>query len=255
MKKTIVSLLCCIGLASMLQADFLRVEMGAGGWTQQPSGDITYKENLLSGGKYTSNKKDDTGIYLWVLLKHPIPLIPNARLEYSSMDDKGKSKGTFEDFDTGNVATPSTLSVKEYDLIPYYNILDNTMWITLDLGIDLKVADTKFSADGVNINGFGIQDYTKTQTILIPLGYLRARVQIPSTGFGIETDIKYIAFDGSTALDNRIKIDYTFDFSSGIKPGIELGYRTKQYDLKSSDKKTKLNMDFKGVYAGLMLRF
>ena len=255
MKKMIISLACCVAFTAILQADFLRVEMGAGGWNQTPSGEITYREDLFVSGKYTTNGDVDTSGYLWVLLKQPIPLIPNVRLEYSSIDDKGESKGTFKDFDTGGFSRASSLNIKEYDIVPYYNLLDNTFWITLDLGIDLKVADTTYTVDGVKIRENILQDYKDSQTLMIPLVYVRARVEIPSTGIGIESDIKYITYDGSTAYDHRIKVDYTFDISPAVQPGIELGYRTQKFDLQSSDKKTKMNMDFQGVYAGVMLRF
>jgi outer membrane protein len=84
--------------------------------------------------------------------------------------------------------------------------------------------------------------------------YGRARVEIPATGFGIEADAKYITYDGSTVYDVRAKVDYTFDFDV-VQPGIEIGYRAQKFDIKSDDDKTKMNMDFVGVYAGLMLRF
>lgn len=50
------------------------------------------------------------------------------------------------------------------------------------------------------------------------------------------------------------EIDYTFDITPLIKPAIEIGYRVQKVEVdRLSDLKTDL--DFKGIYAGLMLRF
>ena len=243
-------------LGTTLQADFTRIEMGVGGWNQEPSGYISYTESNTIGGKYTTNGLDDTSTYAWMLIKHPIPILPNIRLEYTNIDDKGSVKGTFEHFDTRGNFQDATLSMKEYDIIPYYNILDNTMWTTLDLGIDLKVIDSTFEAKGVTLRGNSIPNttYTDSETIVVPMGYARVRVEIPATGFGLESDVKYITYDGSTVYDVRAKVDYTFDLSV-IKPALELGYRVQKFDITSDDDKTKMDMDFSGVYAGLMLRF
>ena len=53
----------------------------------------------------------------------------------------------------------------------------------------------------------------------------------------------------------RAKVDYTFDFVPVVQPAIEVGYRVQKFDVTSDDDKTKMDMEFSGVYAGLMLRF
>ena len=129
-------------------------------------------------------------------------------------------------------------------------------WTTLDVGIDIKVLDTTFEADNVNlVSGPTNTKYTDSETVAVPMAYGRARVEIPATGFGIEADAKYLTYDGSTVYDVRAKIDYTFDISPVIQPGIEVGYRAQKFDIKTDDDKTKMNMDFTGFYAGLILRF
>ncbi len=93
-----------------------------------------------------------------------------------------------------------------------------------------------------------------TKTIPLPMGYARARVEVPFTGIGIEADAKYIKYSDNLAYDAKAKIDYTFDITPLIKPAIEIGYRVQKVEVdRLSDLKTDL--DFKGIYAGLMLRF
>ena len=253
MKKTVLktTLLGSL-LISAAHADMARFEVGGGVWQQKPSGTITYTDGSATG-TYTSSEKEDNGAYAWMLIKHPIPIIPNLRLEYADIKDEGTVKGTFKDFST--TSSPARFEMKQYDVIPYYNLLDNTMWTTLDLGIDVKVIEATYEADNVTVGSTPTPKYTDTDTVYIPLVYARARVEIPATNIGLEADGKYITYDGSTVYDFRAKVDYTFDFVPVVQPAIEVGYRVQKFDVKSDDDKTKLNMDFSGIYAGLMLRF
>ncbi|QOP44856.1 TIGR04219 family outer membrane beta-barrel protein [Sulfurimonas paralvinellae] len=255
MKKTILKTALLGSLmVSAANADIARVELGGGIWQQTPNGTITYTDGSATG-TYTSDKKEDNGAYAWLLIKHPIPIIPNLRLEYADIKDKGVVTGDFKDFTVPGATTTARFEMKQYDIIPYYNILDNTMWTTIDLGIDVKVVDATYEADNVTVGGVPTSNYTDSDTVAIPLVYARARVEIPATNIGLEADGKYITYDGSTVYDFRAKVDYTFDFVPVVQPAIEVGYRVQKFDVKSDDDKTKLNIDFSGVYAGLMLRF
>ncbi len=254
MKKTVLKVaLGATLLASGLQADMSRIEMGVGAWDQKPSGTGSYTDATTSAtGTYNSHEKKDTSAYVWLLIKHPLPIIPNLRLEYADIKDSGDVKGTFKDFSVpvGQVTT-SSLELTQFDVIPYYNLLDNTFWTTLDVGIDLKVQESKL--DVAPVTGF-FAGYHDTKTVVIPMVYARARVQLP-LNLGVEGDVKYITYSGSTVYDARAKVDYTFDFVPVVQPAIEVGYRVQKFDVTSDDDKTKLNMEFKGFYAGLMLRF
>lgn len=257
MNKILSTIACVAVLATTASADFARIEMGAGGFAATPSGALTYTDGGVTGA-YTSDEKSVTNAYAWLLVKHPIPILPNLRLEYASVSDEGKASGSFQGFTFDAAGGTGAVDITQYDAVLYYNILDNLFWTTLDLGLDIKYLGTKFEAKG-NINiggaGFSSQTYSANEAIVLPMGYLRVRVQIPVTNIGLETDIKYITYDGSTLSDFRIKADYTFDFVPVVQPSIEIGYRIQKYDLTYNDDKTKLALDFAGVYAGIMLRF
>jgi len=144
----------------------------------------------------------------------------------------------------------------QFDVIPYYNILDNTAWITLDLGLDLKVTEIKYQADGVVIPGIADTSYTDSVTTVIPLLYVRGRVEIPATNIGLEADLKYVSYNSNTIYDARAKVDYTLDFIPVIQPAIEVGYRVQKIKLEDDGAgSAKADLDFAGAYAGLMLRF
>ena len=259
MKKILTTLAVGAMLATAASADMGRIEMGVGAWQQTPSGVLSYEDSGVTGSD-VSNETEETSAYAWMLIKHPIPILPNIRLEYANVESSGKIKeANFEDF-TAPINTPTFLEMTQYDIIPYYNILDNTGWVTLDLGLDIKVIELDYQADGVDIVG-GPNDttYTESETIAIPLVYARVRVEIPGTNIGLETDGKYITYDDSTVYDIRAKVDYTLDFIPVIQPAIEVGYRIQKFDISddgdTAGSTAKFDMEFSGVYAGMMLRF
>ena len=252
MKKILTTLAVGTMLATVASADMARFEMGGGVWNQTPEGFLSYTDSGATA-TYTSNKKEDGSAYLWMLIKHPIPIVPNLRLEYTNIKDNGIAIGKFEDFEAP-ANTTASLELTQYDVIPYYNILDNTMWTTLDIGIDLKVQETNYQAKGVTIDSVINQNYDDSETVVIPMLYARVRVELP-LNIGVEADGKYVTYDGSTIYDMRAKVDYTFDFVPVVQPAIEVGYRVQKFDVTSDDDKTKMDMEFSGVYAGLMLRF
>lgn len=250
MKKFFSVMACGAILASAASADFTRVEAGAGAWMQTPKGTASYTD-AGANGNYASSEKDSTQPYVWMLIKHPVPILPNLRLEYTSMKDEGTATGQFKDFNIGGASTTLSYDMKQYDIIPYYNILDNTAWITLDLGLDIKIIDASYSAAPSG----AFTGYNDNAMLAIPLLYARARVQIPSTNVGLETDIKYITTGNSTVYDFRAKVDYTLDFIPVVQPAIEVGYRTQKIDVDESGADTRLNLKFSGFYAGMMVRF
>jgi len=252
MKKVLSSLACGLILASTASADIARVEMGAGAWMQTPSGGITYTEGVGTGSD-VSDEKEETNPYIWLLIKHPIPVVPNLRVEYVTLANTGTATGTFKDFTASGGKT--SLDMTQYDIIPYYNILDNTAWITLDLGVDLKIVELDYKADGVTMVGSLDTSYSDTTSVVIPLAYARARVEIPATNIGLESDVKYISNGSSTVYDVRAKVDYTFDFTPLVQPALEMGYRVQKIDIDEQDVNGKMDLEFAGFYAGLMLRF
>ena len=250
MKKILSTVAMTAFLGASLNADMTKIEIGAGAWAQTPSGTANYDKGLGVTGTNTFDETKDTSAYVWMLIKHPIPVVPNIRLEYVSIHATGKASGAWN----GLVApanTNSVLDIKEYDIIPYYNVLDNTFWTTVDLGLDIKVMDLDYK---VEPNGL-FTGYEETKTVAIPLAYARARVEIPSTNLALEGDMKYVTTGSSTVYDARIKVDYTFDISPVVQPGLEIGYRTQKIKIDENNLDVKTDMDFSGFYAGLMLRF
>lgn len=252
MKKNLsaIAIACAVVFTSVLNADIARVEMGTGIWNQEAKGKVSYRDGGADG-QYTSNKDQNNNGYIWAFIKHPLPVIPNLRLEYASIKDSGLATGKFKDFDIGSASTKLSYNMKQYDIIPYYNILDNTFWLTLDLGLDVKIIDLSYDAAPSGL----FAGYRDNFTFAIPLLYTRARTQIPSTNIGLEADLKYIITLDSSIYDIRAKVDYTLDSIRFVKPSFEIGYRVQKLDIDEKGADAKTNVEFSGFYAGAMVRF
>ena len=259
MKKTVTALSLAAILAASAQADFTRVEAGVGSWQSDPSGPITY--NKL-GVTQTVNVENNLGFdeenftYAWLNIKHPVPLIPNLRLEKVDVDFSGTSLRTFDWVHNGTTYTyaantHSQLEIDQTDIVLYYNILDNTAWTTIDFGIDVKLMDMT-----VNVTETGTGNtYTDSEDVPLPMLYLRGRVQIPGTDLAVEGDVKYVSYSDSKVYDGRIKVDYTLDFVPVVQPALEVGYRVQKIEIDEDDVDVRADVKFSGFYAGLMLRF
>lgn len=262
MKKFLGVLLTAGLLGTIAQADVLRIEAGAGMWNQDPEGHIQYQDSP-SFSNSDVGYSDEDKFYLWVNIKHPVPILPNIRLEYTPMEFSGTSTTAFQYKNTEfSPGAQSTLTMDQYDAILYYNILDNTGWTTVDLGLDVKYIDTSFDASGqgrtvVPLSAFVSSSISESESLVLPMAYARVRVQIPATDIGFEGDIKYVSYKSSDVYDYRLKADYTFDLTA-VDLGIEAGYRFVNINIDHNDFSsldTTGDIHVSGFYAGIMARF
>jgi len=241
--------------ATQVSADFLRLEGGAGVWAAQPSGFIETNQYRTTYHDDIDDTKTLVSPYAWIYFKHFIPIVPNVRLEYTSLQYDGKSQLTPDDLETlgsnEGIQSTSQTNLKEYDAILYYNILDNTFWTTIDLGVDVKVLDVNYQVDATT----NTKALDEQQMVPVPMGYARARVQIPFSGLAFEASGKYLAVSGSEFYDAFAKVDYTFTSIPVVQPGLEVGYRVQKIHIDESSVDVKADLDFRGIFAGLMLRF
>jgi len=251
MKKIVTILLFISTFILPIQADMLRVEAGLGAWNAESTGTIE-GVNVNNGfdGFDTLDSQRKANVYAWVMLKHFIPVVSNFRVEYLDMTSNGKANGTLFGLPLNNQAN-TQIDMTQIELIPYYNLLDNTFWITFDVGVAFKFIDLEYRVDP---NSPLMQKYYTTESLTLPFAYARSRVEIPTTNIGLEADLKYLEYDSNVVYDVRAKIDYTFDISPVIQPAIEIGYRKQVYETDET-KDIVLDLDFSGVYAGVMLRF
>ncbi|MCJ7766597.1 MAG: TIGR04219 family outer membrane beta-barrel protein [Thiovulaceae bacterium] len=244
-------------LTSAANADLMRVEGAVGAWQSDPSGTVQYGNDAAFDVVENAGFTKTTNAYAWVYIKHPVPVLPNLRLEYA---DPHFSDTTKLDLSYGGkkftAGASNALSLKQYDAVLYYNILDNTFWTTVDLGLDIKYIDGNYNITG-DAGGTTATTVDQDFTITAPLAYLRGRVQIPVTNIGIEAIARGITYSGNRIVDAEVKLDYTMDFIPLVQPGLEVGYRYQQVKLDGGSIGIDADLDttFEGLYAGLMVRF
>lgn len=246
-----------------LVADLWKIDSGAGVWDNGTSGSITSTVNQTLYFKDDLAQHDQTQEgYFYLSIKHPVPILPNIRLEYVDVTTSGNSTeiGTRSTFLPAGIAisssdVKSSLQMTQYDTILFYNLLDQTMGMTLDLGLDVKYLVSDYKVDAV---------VESSDSSVIPLVYARGRFDIPIVDVGLEGDLKYITDGSSTVYDLRLKVDYTMMFIPVVHPGIELGYRIEQFTsdgdessligpILSSD--TDSDIGFSGIYGGITVKF
>lgn len=246
--KKILSIFTTLTLTTTLSADLLRIHAGGGLWNQTPTGLYENSNDRVDIDK-TLGYGSDTNFYLWGYVKHFIPLVPNFRVEASQSHFSGEAKSSFiweeKEYSAGSL---NALDIKQYDAILYYNLLDNTFWITIDLGIEAKYVEYATTLDS---------DSVSDESFVLPMLYARARVEIPSTNLAIEADLKTINIDSASMNDLQAKIHYTFD-TPVLQPGIELGYRYENIAVSSQSTlpvKSDIDIAFDGFYGGVTLAF
>jgi outer membrane protein len=258
MSKILSGLLLAGLIGASAQADVVRVEMGAGAWQNELSGTITSGTPAVTEDFSALNYEEETKGYAWVYIKHPVPILPNLRLEYAAVDFAGTSTQSFDyKGSTYQANAKSDLTLDQFDIIMYYNILDNTAWMTLDLGLDVKVVQAEFNAVGLEDITNNPLSFNEKETLPLPMGYARARVEIPGTDIGLEGNVKYMAYKESKVMDYAIKADYTLVDILPVDVGLEVGYRFQQFDIDGTDFDidTSLDVEIDGVFVGATVKF
>lgn len=213
----------CLISASAYAATILGFGAEADYYAPSVSGDFDYKTTR------THFSNDDQSSYqVGLFLEHPLPLIPNVRIDFTP-------KTTFSGSD--GIGGVNKVSFEQTDITPYYEILDNV--VDLDLGISLKMFDARIDGN--------IDDRVNQ---VIPMGYVGVALTPPLSPLGVEGSVKYIGYDGDSLSDARIKV--LWKAVAGL--AVQAGYRYES--LKISDRfDTNTNLTFKGPFVGLSYRF
>ena len=172
-------------------------------------------------GSYMTNDAKDSNPYFGIALEHPIPLIPNIRIQSQSLDGKIGS-------------TKVDTSYNDYTL--YYEFLDGLLWLDLDAGITLRSIDGSIGSTNVSDS--------------YPLGYLSAYVSLPGTNLSIGGEVKSGGGSDASITDSTFKIKYQALYFGGL----EAGYRKVNEDINDIDG-SSFDMNFSGVFIGAFLDF
>lgn len=248
MKKILIAsatatLLC----TSTLSADTLGAEVGYAAWNTKLTGNIKKGTDSLDFENDLGYGNSETNGFLWAYIDHPIPILPNLKVQktFFSNDATGNIQNATS-FDGTNLTTGASstkLTFDQIDVIPYWRILDN--WVNLDIGLNFKLIDGDISITD-NTNTTAQTDFTA----VLPLLYTKVRIDLPFSGFSIETDASYIQYKKNKFTD--IKAGLVYESSIGL--GATIGYRKQNITLDDIDE-TYGDVDIKGAYAGLFFHF
>lgn len=222
----------------------LGVYAGAGSWQTDYSGELGDPAVTAKDLGVKSNNNS----YFYIALEHPIPLLPNVKLQHAkiSRSQSATVSQTFEidgtQFDAETqVDSAFDLSYNEGTF--YYEVLDN--WFNLDLGLTLRKYSGYVRAESEMANAKVNADQT------VPLIYGKFQVDMPFSGLSAGIEGNYVKYQDSTLSDYSAKISYLFD--SVMDAGVELGYRSMTINIDDNDVQT--NLELTGPYAAAIFHF
>ncbi|WP_067223840.1 TIGR04219 family outer membrane beta-barrel protein [Marinomonas gallaica] len=215
MKKALIA--STLILASTAHADILGLTAEVG----QFSPDVSFDGRINNQtADVDFSGEDDT--YYGIAFEHPVPLIPNVRLQGSSMEGRSSSVD---------------MKVDSTDYTLYYEILDGLAWIDLDVGISIRDMDIDAR----------VNSSTTSESVVLPTGYLSAYFTIPTLPIQIGGEIKALSAGDSSISDTTFKIKYQSPFVVGL----EGGYRNANFDIDEGSIDSEIEFDgfFVGVFA------
>ncbi len=242
MKKIILAPL----FSSMLFADTLGGEVAIGLFNHTPSGDTRYQTAKSVDLADTLGFTSTQDIFLAAYLEHPLPLIPNLKLSYTTLSNNASNNvNTFSWGEIQNFSglLSSNISLSYTDATLYYEVLDN--------GVELDVGATLRSLEGdMNLKSTQNND-TVSYSTNIPLLYAKARVYIPSTEFSLQAELNAISFSSQSSYDYALSARYTFMMGLGL----EAGYKAFHFEDSKLVSGLENNIDFSGFYASAIWDF
>lgn len=243
MRKTILVVGGTLALAaSWANADVVGVGATVSYWDSDVSGDAATNGDVVDLENDLDLSSDDNA-NVSLYFEHPVPLLPNVRVNFTSldMDGRGDLSVNYDNISAGTTVE-SELELDQLDLTLYYEVLDN--WVNLDLGLtardmsgELTVRDTA-----------GLFDVSETEIdAVVPLAYAAARFDLPFTGVSVGGDINGIAYGGDAIYDLNAYGQYDLSLLR-----LRAGYRQITIDYEDGDDKLDIDIGGPFISAGLV---
>jgi len=256
MKKIALSLLTVFSLAN---ADFIGASVGAGVWQENISGyvktgnSINYFHNKAAetdGNTNTGNLglANTNQPYVWAKIIHPIPIIPNIKLQYTKYATSGDgiASGNFKVFGQSvsvNDRVHTELKIDSYDATFFYEFKPVIVDLEVGVGVNVLKGQTTVTCSTT----------TSSAHWTAPLPYLYARAETtPVFGFSVEAQAKYL----------NVSIGHYYDYQGALKyhlplpildVSLALGYRAQ--DILGQDGDDETNIKFDGGFAELGVKW
>ena len=248
MRKKLVVAAAFACLPFVAQADTIfGVYAGAGVWAQDYSGGLEFANQGEIDLEKDFGFGSENNNVLNVAVEHPLPMVPNIKLQRSELSAAAQSTlerdivFDGESFTTGSDIS-SVLDLSHTDATFYYEILDN--WVSLDIGGTIRVFDGEVSILGEE------GSISARQGISAPMPMLYGKVQfdLPFTGFFLGAEANYLMISNNGVSDILFRAAY----ESPMRVGAEFGYRTFTLQLDDIDDLYG-EMTIEGPYLALTL--
>lgn len=239
MNKKLLALAIAAAASASSQADILGATAGVQHWQQSWEGYVQSGNDQIDlNGDL--NYDEENGASLYVALEHPLPIIPNVRIQRTNLEvsesatiDRtftydGKTYNAQDDID-------STTDLTHTDFTLYYELLDN--WVNLDLGLSVRLFDGEASIKSSSQAGSIDLD------VPVPMLYANARFDLPFTGMYAQAVGNMLSVGDNSISDISVGIGYEIAIVS-----LEAGYRT--FDVKLEDDEDEADITVDGFYVG-----
>lgn len=228
----------------------LGLYVGAQGWNMETAGGFSNEET--NADFYFD---DQTNSNLYVAFEHPLPLVPNIKVQRTVMDTSGETSLDAEyEFGGKIYASNSELmtdvELSVTDFILYYELFDNDL-ISFDVGLNAKYIEGElFVTDQNDASNSAREEFSGP----VPMFYSRLAVGLPFTGFGAFVEGNFLSLDDHTFTDYQAAVTYSLMENLAIDVTFQVGYRAVTIELENLDG-IYSDLEFKGVYAGLEVHF
>lgn len=258
MRKQIAAL-TILSLPATASASLLGVGFGAGYdyWTATPSGqmadgnvDIDLDDNL--------SMEDSSEGQMWAYFEHPLPLIPDARIQKGRMASEG-SGGEFDftlatefgDFDGQMSDIDTSFEMDMTDFIVYWSPLPENILtlgiLSLDVGVNYRTISGELYMEGTDPGGT-TRTVDESFSAPVPMGYGSLRANIPGTGVSLGGAVSTLSMGGNEFTDTTMDVSWRSPFGLGVRGGV----RTLDMVI---DEDIEFDMSFSGAFLGAFYQF
>jgi outer membrane protein len=190
----------------------------------------------------------DRHLVLHAGVEHPVPLLPNLRVQYTDLDVSGRT-----DLPRGiafrGVTFPAGTTVRtHFELTQIDGTLYYKLWGTgfeVDLGLTLRYIDGRIDIAAEN------QSAQADVEIAFPMLHAGGRVTLPLTGLWAGGRIDGAAFRGDSLIDASLGAGWR----SPLGLGLEAGWRLYRIEIDGRGDLDRARIDVSGPYAVLNFRF
>jgi len=229
-------------VAPLSQADVVGLGASVSYWDSDLSGEAASNNDVVDV-ENDLNLDSDSNANASLYLEHPVPLLPNVRLNYTVIEQSGRGELGTSGFVgiPGSVEVQSDFDLDQLDLTLYYEVLDN--WVNLDLGITARDLSGELIVQEI---GGGLAANETTVDAVIPMGYLAARFDLPLTGVSVGAEGNFISFDGDSVHDFNAYGQYEISLIQ-----LRAGYRQMAIDYEDGNDRLDVEIGGPFVSAGV----